>query len=38
LNGGIGSPSCVALPIDYSENTRVLVDELRARLAVTEPD
>ncbi len=32
-----GGVHLVACPIDYSENTRVLVDELRARPAVTEP-
>jgi acetolactate synthase-1/2/3 large subunit len=32
-----GGVHLVACPIDYSENTRVLVDELRARLPVTEP-
>ena len=32
-----GGVHLVAVPIDYSENTRVLVDELRARLSVKEP-
>jgi acetolactate synthase-1/2/3 large subunit len=27
----------VAVPIDYSENTRVLVDELRAKVKDFEP-
>jgi acetolactate synthase I/II/III large subunit len=27
----------VAAPVDYSENRRVLVDELKARLPVAEP-
>ena len=31
-----GGVHLVAVPIDYSENTRVLVDELRARLPVAE--
>ena len=31
-----GGVQLVAVPIDYSENTRVLVDELRARLPVTD--
>jgi acetolactate synthase-1/2/3 large subunit len=32
-----GGVHLVAVPIDYSENTRVLVDELRARMQVSEP-
>jgi acetolactate synthase I/II/III large subunit len=32
-----GGVHLVVCPIDYSENTRVLVDELRAHLPVTEP-
>ena len=28
----------VAAPVDYSENKRVLVDELKARLPVAEPE
>ena len=32
-----GGVHLVATPIDYSENTRVLVDELREKLKVTEP-
>ena len=32
-----GGVNIVAVPIDYTENTRVLVEELRARLPVTEP-
>ena len=32
-----GGVHLVAVPIDYSENTRVLVDELREKLKVAEP-
>lgn len=32
-----GGVHLVAVPIDYSENTRVLVEELRAKLPVVEP-
>ncbi len=32
-----GGVHLVAVPVDYSENTRVLVDELRERLRVAEP-
>ena len=32
-----GGVHLVAVPIDYSENKRVLVDELKARLQVVEP-
>jgi acetolactate synthase-1/2/3 large subunit len=30
-----GGVQLIAVPIDYSENTRVLVDELRNRVAAT---
>ena len=33
-----GGVQLVAVPIDYSENKRVLVDELKARLPVVELD
>jgi acetolactate synthase I/II/III large subunit len=33
-----GGVHLVAVPVDYSENRRVLVDELKARLPVTEAD
>ena len=32
-----GGVHLVAAPVDYSENRRVLVDELKARLPVVEP-
>ena len=32
-----GGVHLVVVPIDYSENTRVLVDELAQRLPVTKP-
>ena len=32
-----GGVHLVAVPIDYSENTRVLVDELRGRVPDIEP-
>ncbi len=32
-----GGVHLVAVPIDYSENKRVLVDELRARLPIAAP-
>ena len=32
-----GGVHLVAVPVDYAENTRVLVDELRERLKAAEP-
>ena len=32
-----GGVHLVAVPVDYSENKRVLVDELKARLPAVEP-
>ena len=38
FNDGSGGVHLVSVPIDYSENTRVLVDELREKLKqVDEP-
>ena len=33
-----GGVHVVAVPIDYTENTRVLVDELRARVPAQQPE